>query len=177
MANMLRASQLYTRTQSGATLAAALILVTAGMLLAISALRSATTEARLSSTLVAAQDAFWLAEQGVASGINFASNRPVDLPELAPLNLPTHTTPGHGRAEIIIYPSGTDTDCPSLAPHDSIRRHYEIQATGVADLGAVSAHVQGFYICSEICTTLYCDIQELPPVKSYWKAITGGIPP
>jgi Tfp pilus assembly protein PilX len=170
-------NQHFTPGQSGATLAAALILVTAGMLLAISALRSATTEAQLASTLIAGQDAFWLAELGVATGISFALNQPADLPEATSLNLAATTPPGRGHTKITIHQNGTDAHCPSLAPLNSVRHHYEIHATGFADRGAISTHVQGFYICSELCTSLYCDIAESPPVKSYWKSSTGGMPP
>jgi hypothetical protein len=177
MDSRLRVHQHFTPAQNGATLAAALILVTAGMLLAISALRSAITEAQLSSTLIAAQDAFWLAELGVATGMSFALNQPADLPEGTSLKLATTGSPGRGYIKTTIYQNETDSHCPSLAPLNSIRHHYEIHATGVADRGATSTHVQGFYICSEICTSLYCDIAELPPVKSYWKSFTGGIPP
>ncbi len=173
----LRANQHFAPGQSGATLAAALILVTAGMLLAISALRSATTEAQLGGTLIAAQDAFWLAELGVAAGLSFALNQPADLPEATSLKLTATTSLRHGHTKITIHQNGTDAHCPSLAPLNSVRYHYEIHATGFADRGATSTHVQGFYICSELCTSLYCDIAELPPVKSYWKSSTGGIPP
>lgn len=173
----LRANQHFAPGQSGATLAAALILVTAGMLLAISALRSATTEAQLGGTLIAAQDAFWLAELGVAAGLSFALNQPADLPAATSLNLAATTSLGHGHTKIAIHQNGTDAHCPSLAPLNSVRYHYEIHATGFADRGATSTHVQGFYICSELCTSLYCDLAELPPVKSYWKNSTGGIPP
>ncbi len=177
MVRQLLANQHFAPGQSGATLAAALILVTAGMMLAISALRSAATEAQLGSTLIAAQDAFWLAERGIAAGISFALNQPADLPEASSLNLAATTSLGRGHIKTTIHQNGTDSHCPSLAPLNSVRHHYEIHATGFADRGATSTHIQGFYICSEICTSLYCDIEELPPVKSYWKSATGGIPP
>jgi hypothetical protein len=177
MVNQLRANLHFTPPQSGATLAATLILITAGMLLAISALRSATTEAQLSRTLMAAQDAFWLAELGVATGMSFALNQPVNLPEDTSLNLADINNSGRGYVKITIQQTGTDAHCPSLAPLDSIRHHYAIHATAIADRGATSTHVQGFHICSELCASLYCDIAELPPVKSYWKNATGGIPP
>ena len=83
-------------SQSGATLAVVMILVSACMLLAVSALRSATTEAQLSGTLIAAHEAFWLAELGVASGISFARARPAELPDSSAKELTTHIR--HGRA-------------------------------------------------------------------------------
>lgn len=164
-------------SQSGATLAVVMILVSAGMLLAVSALRSATTEAQLSGTLIAAHEAFWLAELGVASGINFARARPAELPASSAKELTTHIRHGQGLTETVILPDGTDNHCPPLAPANAIRRHYEIHATGIAARGAISTHVQGFYVCSENCSAIDCDVPEYPPVKSYWKAVAGGLPP
>jgi hypothetical protein len=165
------------RAQAGATLVAVLILVSAGTLLGVSALRSATTEAQLSGTLIAAQDAFWLAELGVAAGMQYAVARPADLPRDAVVDIVIPARPEHGHVETAIHAAGEDTHCPSLAPAEAIRHHYEIHATGYADRGAISTHVQGFYICSEVCTTLGCVVPENPPVRSYWKGITGGLPP
>jgi len=164
-------------TQSGATLAVVMILVSAGMLLAVSALRSATTEAQLSGTLIAAQEAFWLAELGVASGIRFAHARPAELPDSSARELKTHISHRRGYTETVILQNGADNHCPPLAPANAIRRHYEIHATGMAARGAISTHVQGFYVCSEICSAIDCEVPEYPPVKSYWKAVAGGLPP
>jgi hypothetical protein len=166
-------------TQTGAALAATLILVTAGTALALSALRSATTEAQLGGTLMAAQDAFWLAELGVAAGLNFALTRPTELPASGSMILPALTGSGSDKdhAEIIIHQGTADDHCPELHLTSTVRQHYEIHATGFADRRAITTNVQGFYICSEICTASDCAIQENPPVKSYWKTFSGGLSP
>jgi len=163
--------------ESGAALAAVLILVAAGTILGIGALRSATTEAQLSGTLTASRQAHWLAELGVAAGLDFAAARPADLPRDTAINVALPLNLEQGRVEATIHSAGEDASCPALAPAAAIRHHYEIHATGYADHGASSTHVQGFFICSEICTTPGCEVPEYPPVRNYWKGITGGSPP
>lgn len=172
----MRTGSAIPNVQSGAALAAVLILVTAGMVLAASAMRSATTEAQLSGTLIAAREAFWLAELGVASAMQFARNRPADLPVSGSMDLGTQSSTGRGRVEIAVHTAGTDNYCTPPVSASATRRHYKILASGFADHGATSTNVQGFYICTEHCTVVGCDVTEHPPVKSYWKTLAGGLP-
>jgi len=172
----MRTSSAIPNVQSGAALAAVLILITAGMVLAASAMRSATTEAQLSGTLIAAREAFWLAELGVASAMLYARSRPADLPLSGSIDLGMESSIGRERVEIAVHTAGTDTYCAPPISASATRRHYKILATGFADHGATSTNVQGFYICTEHCTVVGCDVTEHPPVKSYWKTIAGGLP-
>jgi hypothetical protein len=163
-----------SRIERGAALPATLMLIAAASLTALSALRSAATEARLIGSLRAASSAFNLAEQGIAAGLQLAHANTALLPDSAPLTLPVHTIAGVGSVTTLIQPGTHDNHCPTLAPLPAVRSHFEIRATGTADPGARTTHVQGFYVCREICTGADCIAVELPPVRSYWQQRQGA---
>jgi hypothetical protein len=89
------------------------------------------------------------------------------------MSLSPVTAAGAGHASTHIVALGSDADCPALAPLPAIRRHYEIHATGYADRGAVATHVQGFYVCAEVCAITYCEVAEQRPVAAYWRSLMG----
>jgi len=157
----------------GAALPATLLLIAAASLTAFAALRSAATEARLAGTLRSAATAFALAEQGIATGLEIARTDPALLPDSNLLTLPTQAIAGMGSVSAFIQPGTRDNHCPALAPLPAVRQHFEITATGTADIGVRTTHVQGFYVCREICTTADCIALELPPIRSYWQQRQG----
>ena len=161
--------------QRGTTLAAALVIMAATTLLATAALRAARSAAHVAGAVVAEHDAFRLAELGVAAGMRVARNRPELLPAAGQMSVSPVTAAGAGQASTRIVALGSDADCPALAPLPAIRRHYEIHATGYADRGAVATHVQGFYICAEVCDTAYCEAAEQRPVATYWRSLMGYV--
>jgi hypothetical protein len=164
------------RPARGATLPVALLLLIAATLSALAALRSAASETQLTGTLFAAHRAFALAERGIAAGLDTARTDPARLPTAAPLVLPSLDIAGMGRVDIVIQPGQVDDLCPALAPLPAERWHYEIRATA-SDIGSIrTTHVQGFYICRELCTTADCVAAELRPVRSYWHARPGAAP-
>ena len=163
-----------SRVERGAALPATLLLIAAASLTALSALRSAATEARLIGSLSAASSAFALAEQGVAAGLQLAQANPALLPDSTPLLLPAQTITGLGSVTALIQPGTRDNYCPGLAPLPAVRSHFEIRATATADLGARTTHVQGFYVCREVCTGADCIAVELAPVRSYWQQQPGA---
>jgi hypothetical protein len=162
------------REISGAALPATLLLIAAASMTALSALRAAATEARLIGSLHATSSAFALAEQGIAAGLQFAQANPALLPDSTPLALPVHVITGTGSVTTLIQPGVRDNHCPALAPLPAVRSHFEIRATGAADPGARTTHVQGFYVCREICTAADCIAVELAPVRSYWQQRQGA---
>jgi len=163
-----------SRVERGAALPATLLLVAAASLTALSALRSAATEARLIGSLHAASSAFALAEQGITAGLQFAQANPALLPDSTPLALPVQVITGTGSVTTLIQPGTRDNHCPALAPLPAVRSHFEIRATGTADPGPRTTHVQGFYVCREICTGTDCIAVELAPVRSYWQQRQGA---
>ncbi len=165
------ANKAYAR---GATLPATLLLVVAATLTALAALRSAASETRLTGTLLAANTAFALAELGIAAGMHTALTEPARLPDSGPLTLPPQTIAGMGSVSVLIQPTASDNACPALAPLPAVRRHFEIRATSVADHSVRTTHVQGFYVCRELCATAGCVALELLPVRSYWQARAGA---
>lgn len=153
--------------QLGSVLPAVLVMLTATMLLTTGALRSATTGTSLSGTLSFAHDAFWLAETGIATAMEFARHNPPGLPGSGTVTLP----PQHndtGRYETMIIAAGADTFCPALAPLPATRFLFEIHATGYAGRNAISRHIQGFFVCSSICAEPDCLAVETEPEKTYW---------
>jgi len=158
---------------TGAVLPATLILTTAVAFLAVSSMYAATTQARLSGRLLGAADAFWLAEYGLETGFDIATAQTGKLPENTIMQLGTEEVAGKGLVATSIVSTGSDQDCAGMAAPNSIRHHYEIHATGLADHSASDTHIQGFYICREYCETDYCEAVEGHPTKSYWKAFRG----
>ncbi|MCP4091007.1 MAG: hypothetical protein GY746_14635 [Gammaproteobacteria bacterium] len=155
------------RQHQGSTLPICLILTGILNILAINALRSATTEARLG---ISAQDfsrAFHLAERGVVTALAFARTQPENLPLSLPVTIPITqpTLPDHS-IDITIKATGNDGHCPLFTVGE--RQHYEIYATGIAGMGATRTHIQGFYICRELCTGENCINAEAAPIPSYW---------
>jgi hypothetical protein len=154
-------------TQHGSALAICLMLVAILGILAISALRSATAEARLGTSVMAASQAFSLAQNGVVTALAYAQTHPENLsvnnPVIVPISQPT--TPDHSISTEIVA-SGSDAQCPMFSHGE--RQHYEIYSTGVAGPAATRTHVQGFYICRELCTGADCLAAETPVILSYW---------
>jgi len=172
--NNLYINKLGNRQIRGSALPICLMLSGILGILAVSALRSATAEARLGVSVLAAHQAFSLAQRGSTTALRYAMRQPENLPALQsiPLIIPVAqpASPGHSiETEIAAF--GIDADCPYL--HDDAilnveRQHYEIRSTGRASTSATRIHVQGFYICHEICSGNGCIGTVTPPVPSYW---------
>ena len=163
-------------SQRGVALPAALVIAAATAMLATAALRSATSATELAGTVVAAGDAFRLAELGVAAGLRLARTAPALLPATGQISVAELDAAGAGRVSASIVAVGSDAGCPALTSLPAIRRHYEIHATGHANRGAVATHVQGFFVCAEVCNTAGCEAAEELPVASYWRALVGSAP-
>ena len=160
-------------SQGGVALPAALVIAAATAMLAAAALRSAVTATEVAGTVVAAEDAFRMAELGVAAGLRLARTSPALLPATGQASVAELDAVGTGRVSASIVALGSDTGCQTLGPAPAIRRHYEIRAIGRADSGAVATHVQGFFVCAEVCDTAYCEVAEEFPVATYWRALAG----
>jgi hypothetical protein len=158
---------IHKQRSQGSALPICLILTGILSILAISALRSATAEARLSISVLAASQAFSLAERGVITALAFARTQPEKLSLTMPVVVPVPqpALPGHS-IDVEIEASGNDNHCPMFA--NSERQHYEVYSTGIAGMSAIRTHVQGFYICRELCAEENCIGTELSPVPSYW---------
>ena len=143
-------------------------------ILAVSALRSATAEARLGVSVLAAHQAFNLAQRGSTTALGYAMRQPENLPALQsiPLNISVAQPAIQGHSiETEIAAIGADAECPYLRNDADLnveRQHYEIRSTGRAGKSATRIHVQGFYICHEICSGNGCIGTVTPPVPSYW---------
>jgi hypothetical protein len=159
--------RIHKQRSQGSALPICLILTGILSILAISALRSATAEARLSRSVLDASQAFSLAERGVVTALAFARTQPEKLSSTMPVAVPVTqpALPGHSIA-VEIEASGIDDHCPMFT--NSERQHYEIYSTGMAGMGAIRTHVQGFYICRELCADENCIGAEISPVPSYW---------
>jgi hypothetical protein len=159
--------RIHKQRSQGSALPICLILTGILSILAISALRSATAEARLSRSVLDASQAFSLAERGVVTALAFARTQPENLSLSMPVAVPVTqpALPGHSIA-VEIEASGIDDHCPMFT--NSERQHYEIYSTGMAGMGAIRTHVQGFYICRELCADENCIGAEISPVPSYW---------
>jgi hypothetical protein len=155
------------KNQRGSTIAIILMLLGILSLLATNALRTAIAETRLIDTLLVAGSTFQLAELGIASGLQFAIDNPAELPVTDALTLPPLQVDVFGRVQTSLVAVGTDNLCPELEPVPAQRLHFEIRATAVVDNPVNGTHVQGFYICRELCTEA-CIGAEILPVKSYW---------
>jgi hypothetical protein len=166
----------YSVTMRGSVLPAVMLLTLAGSMLAISALQSAITETSLGATIGASQDAFMLAELGIESAMAEITRTPTALPSGSPAQLNQLTIANKGRVSTIVHPGPTDDSCALAESAVTERRHFEIHATATADVAAVTTHVLGFYICTEICTTIYCEAAQSRPKRSYWKAMPGWQP-
>jgi len=166
-------NQAGVRHGKGMTLVATLLLVAAATLSAAAALRSTVSELQLTGTLLAANNAFALAELGLAAGMQKVLADPASLPDAGSLSLPPQEVAGTGSINTVIQAGAHDDHCPALAPLPGIRQHFEIRATGFADRSVSATHVQGFYVCREVCVTTECVALELLPVKAYWFALAG----
>ena len=160
----------------GSVLPAVMLLTIAGSMLAISALQSAITETSLGATIGASQNAFMLAELGIESAMAEIERAPTALPSGSPAQLNKLTVANKGQVNTIFRPGATDGSCTLAGSDVTERRHFEIEATATADLAAVTTHVLGIYICTEICTTIYCEAAQSRPKRSYWKAMPGWQP-
>lgn len=156
------------RGDRGSAMTICLILTGLLGLLAVNALRSATTEARLSLSALRAHQAFTLAERGIAAALRHAEQHPGRLP--APkdkITVPaTEPTDLGDSLAILITATDSDTQCPEYTTGE--RRHYEIRSVARAGTGARRTHLQGFYICRELCAGDGCLAAESLPVRSYW---------
>ena len=160
----------------GSVLPAVMLLTIAGSMLAISALQSAITETSLGTTIGASQNAFMLAELGIESAMTEIVRAPTALPSGSPAQLNNLTIANKGQVNTIVRPGATDGSCTLAGSAVTERHHFEIEATATADLAAVTTHVLGIYICTEICTTIYCEAAQSRPKRSYWKAMPGWQP-
>ena len=160
----------------GSVLPAVMLLTLAGSMLAISALQSAITETSLGATISASQDAFMLAELGVESAMAEIVRTPTALPSASPAQLNKLIIANKGQVSTMVFPGATDGSCTFPESAVTERRHFEIHATATADLAAVTTHVLGFYVCTEICTTIDCEAAQSRTTRSYWKAIPGWQP-
>jgi hypothetical protein len=164
----MQAVGLLTKPESGVVLPTCLLLAGLIGLLGIAALRATATETR---SIAAAVDRYrnsLLAEQGLGSGLDFAESSPEHLPVSGEtLTLAsTATLPSDQELEITISHTGADTECPEYP--DGRRVHYEIVATARLDSGAGRSHVQGFAVCSELCSEPDCIAAVSPARRTYW---------
>jgi Tfp pilus assembly protein PilX len=142
-------------------------------ILAVSALRSATAEARLGASVLAASQAFNLAQNGLVTALVYARARPENLSLINPVVVPvTQPTAPEHSISVTIEASGNDAHCPIFSNGE--RQHYEIYSTGIAGPGATRTHVRGFYICRELCAGENCVGIENPATPSYWTTIESG---
>ncbi len=162
------------RQMRGSALPICLMLSGILSILAVSALRSATAEARLGVSVLAAHQAFYLAQRGSTTALSYAIRLPENLPapQSIPLIIPVAqpSIPGHS-IETEIAAIGTDAVCPYLSDDAVLnieRQHYEIRSMGRASTSATRIHIQGFYICHEICSGIGCIGTVTRPVPSYW---------
>ena len=153
--------------QQGSAAVIAIALLGILSMLASSALQTALAETRLINSLLVAGSTFELAELGIASGLQLATNSPGQLPDTEPLTLPPLQADVFGRLETTIVATDTDNLCPQMSPLPAERLHFEIRATAAVENPVNGTHVQGFYICRELCTN-NCIGAESLPVKSYW---------
>lgn len=156
------------RRDSGSALPLCLVLT--GMLgvFAVNALRSATIEARLSLSVLQAHQAFTLAERGITAALRYAEQHADSLPAASDrLTVPTTGATHAGESlAVSITAMHDDTQCPAYSAAE--RQHYEIHSVGRVGAGARRTHVQGFYICRELCDADDCLAAESSPVPSYW---------
>jgi hypothetical protein len=157
------------RTASGSTLPVCLMLTGIIGVIASHTLRSATTEIRLGQSVIAAEQAFNLAERGISMTLNHISLHPTDLPtptdSSKTIDVIQPLTAGHSIYSEI-QTLNVDSHCPMLDTGE--RSHYEIHSTGVAGSSATRTHIQGFFVCRESCVTDDCLSVEMLPELSYW---------
>jgi hypothetical protein len=114
-----------------------------------------------------------LAELGIESGMQQVLNNPALLHATTPVELLQFSIAGKGHVRAVLHQVATDNHCPRMATATALRTHYEIHATGTADMAALTTHALGFHVCTELCTSLYCIAAESPPSRSYWSAAPG----
>jgi hypothetical protein len=174
----------WRRGDNGSILPLCLVLTGLLGLFAVNALRSATTEAQLSLSVLHSYEAFALAEQGILAALRYAEQHAANLPEPNDmLTIATTVSTGaEARAEpraerrseprsgkslaVTITATHSDAQCPAFVTSE--RMHFEIRSVGRAGAGARRTHVQGFYICRELCDVEGCLAAESAPVPSYW---------
>ena len=130
--------------QHGSILVACLVLVTMLGLLAAGALRSASTDNRLTGSLDSADQAGVLADAAIARGLTIAREQPGQLPlatdtELA---LSDALDPEIGLVQTRIRFVGRLSYCTGIAPAPAESLHYEITGTGQAR-NATARRLQG----------------------------------
>jgi Tfp pilus assembly protein PilX len=158
---------------SGAVLPVILLLALIRSLLAVSALRTATAENRFIGALIAANEAFWLAETGLQYALNMADSNPGLLTSAGVIALPRQTL-ATGTVDTTIAFLGTAAGCPELADPSATREHFEIRADSHALRNAVDSHMLGFYICRDNCLGELCTGIETAAIRTYWKTTSGG---
>lgn len=155
-----------THRLNGSVLPTVLMLLSILSLLAVNTLRTATVEAQLTDSLLLAGRAFESAELGIAAGMRFAINNPARLANELPLSLRVSDPAANNDIEVTLIHTAVDNYCSEMHEKPVERIHYEIRSE--VALGALRrSHVQGFYICRNICAA-WCTGIETPPVKSYW---------
>jgi Tfp pilus assembly protein PilX len=156
------------RSDGGSALPLCLILTGMLGMFAVNALRSATIEARLTLSVLQTHQAFTLAERGITAALRYAGQHTDNLPA-APDRLAVPMTGSSHAGEslaVSITATHSDTQCPIYATAE--RQHYEIHSVSSVGAGARRTHVQGFYICRELCDVDDCLAAESTPVPSYW---------
>jgi len=142
------------------------MLLTILSLLAANALRTATAEAQLTDSLLVTGRAFELGERGIAAGLHYAYENPASLTTELPLALRLAGPGADDTVEVSLAHTALDDFCPAMSVLPVERLHFEIRATVHVEL-LRQTHVQGFYVCREICPGSCTGIESLP-VKSYW---------
>ncbi|MDP6437437.1 MAG: hypothetical protein QF790_02485 [Gammaproteobacteria bacterium] len=151
---------------TGSALPIVLMLLTILSLFAANALRTATAEARLTDSLLVADRAFELGERGIAAGLRYAFENPANLTTGLPLALRLAGPDADDTVEVSLAHTVLDNYCPAMSVSPVERLHFEIRAMVHVEL-LRQTHVQGFYICREICPGPCTGIESLP-VRSYW---------
>jgi hypothetical protein len=163
-----KAALQWRRGDNGSALPLCLVLTGLLGLFAVNALRSATTEAKLSLSVLRSHEAFALAEQGILAALRYAEQHAANLPapnDILPVATTVSVRAGESLA-VSITATHSDAQCPAFVTSE--RMHFEIRSIGRAGAGARRTHVQGFYICRELCEVDDCLAAESSPVPSYW---------
>ena len=155
----------------GSALPIVLMLLMILSLLAANALRTAIAESRLIDSLLVAGQVFETAEPGIMAGLRFAyenpSGLPTDLPTDLPVTLSIVNPNRRGTVEATLSHTAIDNYCPMMDVLPVERLHYEIHSVASVDDLLRQTHIQGFYICREVCPGPCTGIESFP-VESYW---------
>jgi Tfp pilus assembly protein PilX len=137
--------------QHGAALVVGLVLLMVLTVLAISTMRTATLELTMAGNAQYRENAFQLAESGIAAVLQDVEQRraaalpvedcdtavpgpEVDVPELG------------GRYQTRICLVGSTVDYPGSSVGQLRQLHYRIESWGRAQRNAETRHVRGFYV-------------------------------